>query len=116
MKIEDFKKAEGIIKQIDAIKAIVDRHSIGEVEESDTFEDGRHDFYGDNFFYVKNYSKQESTGGGSVSLPRCKICECQDGSGEAYHLDKQETFALQNFILEMLEIKLHVLEDKLKNI
>lgn len=114
MKIEDFNKAKGLVETIDNITKILSGHKLGRHTNEKEFTQNNDEFYLANFFNVVACRSFHNTGGGHSELPRVKISECKDGSGANYHLTKQETIDLQEFISKMLSDKKVNMENELK--
>lgn len=112
MNLKQFKEAQVLFKQVDSIEKIIKNHKIGKDNEEQEFTENNDDFYGGKFFNIKKYIGYHSTGGGSCDLERTMITEYKDGSGAKYHLTKEETLRLQDFIRHMLNDRLDALREE----
>ena len=105
MKIEDFKLAEGKVKAVEAISAILNRHTLGQVNAIYEYSS---DFNGAMFFNIKNTPSESNRG--------IKISEHSDGSGAAYKLTKPDILKLQKFVKSMLDNRMQELNQEIKAI
>lgn len=116
MKKETYKKAEPIIKKLDNIEKLIENYDLGWNDETIDFAENSDNFHQGNFFVIKNYNGYHSTVGGHSEVSRVMICEFNDASGAKYHLNKQETIRLQEFVLDMLTKRKKELVEKLESI
>jgi len=113
MKLEDYKKAENIGAKIEAIEDLTKDHTLGRFSDSKEFTENNDDFYNARFINVFQTKVYHITGGG---LDRLTIAKFKDMSGAKYHLTKNETIELQNFLKSMLEKRLDNLKKELGSI
>jgi len=116
MDIDDFKKAEVIVSEIDSVKELIKDFSLGSVSATDNFRENNNDFYNANFIKVFETKGYHSTGGGSCEPCRMTIARHKDMSGVKYELSKQETINLQEFLKSMLDTRIECLTSILKGI
>lgn len=116
MNIEHFKKAKGIVSQINALEALIKKQNLGEVSDSPGFTKNNRDFYKACFINVFATEGYHDTRGGGIALERLTITEYKDKSGQYYHLTKSEIIEFQNFLKNMLEKRMNVLYNQLESI
>lgn len=114
MKKEQFKEAKSLIETIEAIEKINSRRDNGWTSDKTEWDYSQSEGYGARFFYLKNMPITKSTEGGRSNLERVFVTENSDGSGASIMLTKAETFALQEFIKDLLDSRKSMLEARLE--